>query len=302
MWGRPIESAAPASRIASSRVRSKPSRRRFSTISPARLPRSCWARSQVGPILLEVDPVAADVEVFGELVDAGHLDRRDELDPEAPAAAARFRDPGDRVVVGQGQRRHPGLGGLLDDLGRRQLAVGVGRMALQLDQHRGSSLADRRRWSEARYGPYALCPFMLDSNVQGLGRNAVAVGMAGASPGLCSPPRAPPACRRGAGLARADRASRLRGGTPPTPKSRWTPPATRSRSGSVQARPPANRAGGDKRRRAAPSEPPSTFSSGTDPALAMTPGGEAVATWKHFRNNPPGVTRRSQRKTPGGSF
>ena len=30
----------------------------------------------------EVDPVAADVEVFGVLVHAGHLDRRDQLDPE----------------------------------------------------------------------------------------------------------------------------------------------------------------------------------------------------------------------------
>ncbi len=50
MWGRPIESAAPASRIASSRVRSKPSRWRFATISPARSRRSVCARSQAGAI------------------------------------------------------------------------------------------------------------------------------------------------------------------------------------------------------------------------------------------------------------
>ena len=82
MWGRPIESASPASRTASSRCRSKPSPRSFSTISPARVtPLVLGALAGAGD-LPEVDPVAADVEVFGVLVHAGHLDRRHQLDPE----------------------------------------------------------------------------------------------------------------------------------------------------------------------------------------------------------------------------
>ena len=69
-------------------------------------------------------------------MDARHLRRGDILDAElARPPRAASGDPGDRVVVGQRQRRHPGLRGRVDDLGRRQLAVGDGRMALQLDQH-----------------------------------------------------------------------------------------------------------------------------------------------------------------------
>ena len=119
MWGRPIESASPASRTASSRWRSKPSPRSFSTISPARVTRSCWARSQAPAIAAEVDPVAADVEVFRVLVHAGHLDRGHQLDPEPLGRLGRLGDAGDRVVVGEGEGRDPGLGGALDDLGRR---------------------------------------------------------------------------------------------------------------------------------------------------------------------------------------
>ena len=76
----------------------------------------------------EVDPVAADVEVFGELVDAGHLDRRHQLDRVLLGRPSRLGDPGDRVVVGQGQRRHARLGGPRHHLGGRQLAVGDRRV------------------------------------------------------------------------------------------------------------------------------------------------------------------------------
>ncbi len=41
--------------------------------------------------LAEVDPVAADVEVFGVLVHAGHLDRGDQLDPESLGGRAPHR-------------------------------------------------------------------------------------------------------------------------------------------------------------------------------------------------------------------
>ena len=115
--------------------RSKPSRRSFSTISPARLTPLLLRPLAGGRDLLEVDPVAADVQVFGVLVHAGHLDRRHQLDPEPLAASAASADPRDRVVVGQRQRRHPRLRSFGDDLGRRQLPVGDRRMALQLDQH-----------------------------------------------------------------------------------------------------------------------------------------------------------------------
>ena len=120
MWGRPIESASPASRTASSRWRSKPSRAELldDLAGPGH-------PLVLGPLAgggdrTEVDPVAADVEVFGELVDAGHLDRRHQLDRVLLGRPSRLGDPGDRVVVGQGQRRHARLGGLRDHLGRQR--------------------------------------------------------------------------------------------------------------------------------------------------------------------------------------
>ena len=92
--------------------------------------------------LLQVDPVAADVQVFGVLVNARHLDRRHQLDPQPLRRRRGLRDPGDRVVVGQRQRRNPRLRSFLDHLGGRQLPVRNRRMTLQLDQHRRRSLAD----------------------------------------------------------------------------------------------------------------------------------------------------------------
>ena len=90
--------------------------------------------------LVEVDPVPADVQVFRVLVDAGHLDCRHQLDAQPRCRLCRLGDAGDRVVVCQCQRRHPGLGGPGDDVGGRQLPIGDGRVALQLDQHWSRSL------------------------------------------------------------------------------------------------------------------------------------------------------------------
>jgi hypothetical protein len=86
--------------------------------------------------LLQVDPVAADVQVFGIAVDAGHLDSRHQLDPDPLRGLRGLGDPRDCIVVSQRQRRHSGLGSFRNDLGRRQLPVGDNGMALQLDQHR----------------------------------------------------------------------------------------------------------------------------------------------------------------------
>ena len=110
------------------RAASRRSRRPAST-------RSCCARSQAGAIF-QVDPVAADMQVFGVLVHAGHLDRRHQLDPEplwpplpprATPAIASWSVSASVVT--------PAFAASADDLGGRQLPVGDRRMALQLDQH-----------------------------------------------------------------------------------------------------------------------------------------------------------------------
>ena len=74
--------------------------------------------------LLDVDPVAADVEVLGEFMDRGHLDRGNDIDPESLTGGDRLGHPGDTVVVGERQHLDAGLGGLLDHAGRFELAVG----------------------------------------------------------------------------------------------------------------------------------------------------------------------------------
>ena len=124
MCGRPIESAAPASRIASSRVRSKPSRAQVLDDLPGPLAAPLLRPLAGRRDLLQVDPVAADVEVFRVLVHARHLDRRHQLDPQPPRRLFGLGHPRDRVVVGQRQRRHARLRGFPDDPSRRQLPVG----------------------------------------------------------------------------------------------------------------------------------------------------------------------------------
>ena len=86
----------------------------------------------------KVNPVTADVEVFGVLMDAGHLDRRHQLDPEPLRRFLRRGHAGDGIVVGKRQRRNPGLRSFLDHFRGGQLPVRDGRMTLQLDQHDGA--------------------------------------------------------------------------------------------------------------------------------------------------------------------
>ena len=86
-----------------------------------------------GGDLLEVDPVAADVQILGVLVHARHLERRDVLDPELGRDPGGLLDPGDAVVVGERHHRDPCLGGRAGDVARFELAVRHGGMALQVD-------------------------------------------------------------------------------------------------------------------------------------------------------------------------
>src|SRR6185436_5087439 len=81
----------------------------------------------------EVDPVAADVEVLGVPVDAGHLDGGDVLQTELGRGPVRLLHPGNAVVVGQRHHGYSRLGGGADDVGGRELAVGDGRMRLEID-------------------------------------------------------------------------------------------------------------------------------------------------------------------------
>src|SRR4029079_14589789 len=81
----------------------------------------------------EVDPVAADVEVLRVPVDAGHLDRGDVLQTELGRGPVRLLHPGNAVVVGQRHHGYSRLGGGADDVGGRELAVGDGRMRLEID-------------------------------------------------------------------------------------------------------------------------------------------------------------------------
>ena len=135
MWGRPIESAPPASRIASSRVRSKPLAAQVlddlpGPVAPLLLGSLAGRRD-----LLEVDPVAADVEVFGVLVDAGHLDRRHQLDPQLRRRLLRLRHPGHRIVIGRAPASsHPAFAASATTPAGGSCPSDTGRVALQLDQ------------------------------------------------------------------------------------------------------------------------------------------------------------------------
>ena len=135
MWGRPIESASPASRDGVLEVDVEAVLAQVRDDLPG--PRHPLVLRPLtgGGDLPQVDPVPADVEVVGVLVHARHLDRRHQLDPKLLGGLRRLSHPGDRIVVGQRQRRNPGLGGFLDNLGGHQLPVGDRRMALKLNQH-----------------------------------------------------------------------------------------------------------------------------------------------------------------------
>ena len=86
-----------------------------------------------------VDGVAEDVQFAADrraVVDRGDLDRGDDAHAVALAGAQRLGDAADRVVVGERQQLHAGLGRALHDLGGRQGAVGVGGVGLQVEAGR----------------------------------------------------------------------------------------------------------------------------------------------------------------------
>ena len=124
MCGRPIASAAPAFSTAALEghvhpVLVEPGDDLLRAIDPLLL--RAVAR---GLDRLDVHPVAADVEVLRVLVDAGHLDGRDVLDPQLLGGRVRLGHAGDAVVVGERHHRDPRLGGGADDVGGLELAVG----------------------------------------------------------------------------------------------------------------------------------------------------------------------------------
>ena len=129
MWGRPIESASPASRDRVLEVRSKPSRRSLSTISPARVTAPA-GRARRRPRSRRGRSSSRDVEVFGVLVDAGHLHRRHQLDPQPPAAATASATPAIASWSVSASVVTPASAAALDDPGGRAAAVGDRRVAL----------------------------------------------------------------------------------------------------------------------------------------------------------------------------
>ena len=86
-----------------------------------------------------VHPVAEHVHVIGASVNTGHLGRGHKRQSRRLGCLGGLRYAIDAVVVGERERRDTRLRGTRDDLRRRELAVGVGRMALQV-QHRRRSI------------------------------------------------------------------------------------------------------------------------------------------------------------------
>ena len=94
-----------------------------------------------------VDVVAEDVQFATDrraVVDRRDLHRGHDAHAHALARLDRLGDAGDRVVVAQRQQLDARLGGALHDLRRRQRAVGVRRVRLQVKAQRHAlSLCDR---------------------------------------------------------------------------------------------------------------------------------------------------------------
>ena len=81
-----------------------------------------------------VDQVAQDVQLLVGLVHRGQLRRRHHLDARLGSRRQRLLDARDRVVVGQRQQLYSGRGRGAHDRGRRQFAVGVQRVRLQVER------------------------------------------------------------------------------------------------------------------------------------------------------------------------
>ena len=100
-------------------------------------------RTAVGAEVLErrlqagvgrVELVAEDVQVLVLAVDARELGGAGQADAVLARGGERLGHAGDRVVVGQREQLDARGGRLRDHLGRRQRAVGLRRMGLQIER------------------------------------------------------------------------------------------------------------------------------------------------------------------------
>ena len=90
-----------------------------------------------------VDPVAEDVQVLVLGVHRRELDRGREFDVLNTGRLERLGHTVDGVVVGQRKQRHACVRGPRDDVGRRQRAVGMRRVRLEVERRSGFV---RRAW------------------------------------------------------------------------------------------------------------------------------------------------------------
>ena len=81
-----------------------------------------------------VDQITEDVQVGRSGVGSRDLDRGNETEVVCGRLFERLADPLDAVVVGQRQQLDAGRRGGGHHLARRQLAVGVQRMALEVER------------------------------------------------------------------------------------------------------------------------------------------------------------------------
>jgi len=92
-----------------------------------------------------VDVVAEDVQFAADRragVDGGDLDCRHDPNAGTVSRGERLGDAADGVVVGQGQKLDTAVSGPLHDLCRRELAVGVGGVRLQVEARPGHGAAE----------------------------------------------------------------------------------------------------------------------------------------------------------------
>ena len=84
-------------------------------------------------LVLDVDPVAEDVQVLPALVDGGQLGGPNEPDAGGLGGLLGLDDAVDGVVVAEGQELHAGLGRVGDHRGGVEGAVGVDRVRLEVE-------------------------------------------------------------------------------------------------------------------------------------------------------------------------
>jgi len=93
--------------------------------------------------VLVIDQVPEHVQVLLVAVHGGDLDRRHQAKPEPGRGLGGGRDAVDRVVVAQREQLHAGLRRRGHHIRRLKRAVGVQRMALQIEGRRFDAQAPR---------------------------------------------------------------------------------------------------------------------------------------------------------------